>query len=55
MEIYKINDNASVEDSNFLEDVKGEPKFNKLINRFDWDELPPLEGGAEDASRMKEV
>ena len=40
VEIYKINDNASVEDSNFLEKVKGGPKFNTAENRFDWEELP---------------
>ena len=43
IEIYKINDNASVEDSNFLEKVKGGPKFNTAENRFDWEELPLFE------------
>ena len=48
-EIYKINDNASVGDSNYLEKVKGEPKFNEAEDHFDWEELPlpgtTLEGG----------
>ena len=45
VEIYKINDNASVGDSNFnLEEVKGEPKFNEAENCFDWEKLlPPFE------------
>ena len=49
VEIYKINDNASVGDSNYLEKVKGEPKFNEAEDHFDWEELPlpgtTLEGG----------
>ena len=43
-EIYKINDNASVEDSNFLEKVKGEPSYRFRLfspSFYDWDELPP--------------
>ena len=49
VEIYKINDNASVEDSNFnLEEVKGEPKLREveepsgILNpELDWDKLLP--------------
>ena len=42
--IYKINDNASIGDSNFnLEEVKGEPKFNEAENCFDWDDLKKSE------------
>ena len=48
IEIYKINDNASNEDSNFsLEEVNGKPKYGFRISKpltfFDWDELPPKE------------
>ena len=48
VEIYKINDNASNEDSNFsLEEVNGKPKYGFRISKpltfFDWDELPPKE------------
>ena len=52
VEIYKINYNASVEDSNFnLEEVKGEPKykegnfkrfFRKLAGKITEVEDPPL-------------
>ena len=45
VEFYKINDNASVEDSNFnLEEVKGEPKSNEAEDCFDWDELSTTMG-----------
>ena len=48
VKIYKINDNASAEDSNFsLEEVNGKPKYGFRISKpltfFDWDELPPKE------------
>ena len=44
IKVYKIDNNASVEDSNFLlEELEGEPKFNEVENCFHWDDLPPDE------------